>query len=273
MDYPEKIVVTGGGRDQALIDYWSTVGRNREVFLLNHGHLVAGFGRLLTGFERTWRQIAENQDEQGKSHVGLLVLTTLVERQVVLAFTSFVSHQSFVGWMLFRPALEALLMQGRWVDDPKRAVVWGKWRSNRKAYRQSFAGRYLRKSELPFAESFGAVLTELNDRFLHPNPAFTALGQHVAEADDHVELAMQFFDLDAAAHLAHCLAFLSLLELMWISSAEFIQSTLRILGAEDPPTREVPRRLEATRAEWLGEDLQYRAILDDLGLWGLGDAA
>jgi len=265
---PNRVVgLDSHAREQVLLEYWQHVCGNREVFLLNHAPLVGTFHDLLTRFFRSCEVVSSARDEEGRSHVGLLWFTTLIERQAVLAFSAFMSIQAFVGWALFRPGLEAFLMVGRWVDDPAEAEIWRNRDVDRRAYFRAFSRDSLAASSLRDAAALADVLGRINDRFLHPNPDFSDRGRMGEVTSETLTMAFSFFDLDKREHQAHCLAFLSLFEVIVSNLETLLFADLGFASDQSLGHRDVPRRLATVAVSLRGHDAAYGAILDELGIW------
>ena len=104
--------------DFRALEFFSTLHRARDTFLLNFGSYFGHFEMQSNLLHECWAEFGRTRDGQGQSHVGLLLLSQIVQRHVVLGFQSLLSYQSFLTWLTFRPGLEAFLFIGKWVDDP-----------------------------------------------------------------------------------------------------------------------------------------------------------
>ena len=126
-----------------LLEYAATQVRNRETFLLNYGKYFGVFSYQLDSLLNVWSRIGSEKDLEGRSHAGLLIFISILRRHVILGFQHIATYQSFVAWLTFRPGLEALLVLGKFVDDPANAKIWHDRLVNRNAYQNAFSGRNL----------------------------------------------------------------------------------------------------------------------------------
>jgi hypothetical protein len=155
--------------DVGILEYRSRLAYNREIFLIEHGALVKAFGFIdenfmeLIEFPRTMR------DANKKSHVSLMPFLLLMQRQSRAAFESFAVYQAYQAWVLLRPGVEALLMVGKFLDDPKFADLWQNRKKDPDAYRKAVSGKKLRSVGLPASDKIQSVLSRINDDFVHAN--------------------------------------------------------------------------------------------------------
>jgi hypothetical protein len=252
-----------------LLEYSAAQVRNRETFLLNYPKDFRACDWMIGGLQAIWSRISRERDRQGRFHTGLLGLVNLLVRHSIFGFQHITTYQSALAWFTFRPGLEALLMLGKWVDDPTNARVWRNRLIDRDAYRQTFSGQGLVSASLPRSAEFRRVLSRLNDEFMHPNPEFTYRDTRVVDEGRTVVIALDYFDRNIDIHEAHVLAYLNLLdEIVW-SSLALVNS---ILGPD--PTfgarRQHYSEVEGARAGALaGRNQPSRRILEELGLWVL----
>jgi hypothetical protein len=120
----------------------------------------------------TWIRVTRRRGKNGKTHVGLLLPAGLLIRHALLGFQQIVSYQSFLAWLAFRPGLEALLILGKWVDDPSSAKIWREKDKYPREYNKLFSGPGLSSNSLPNSAQFRSVLGRINDSFVHSNAAF-----------------------------------------------------------------------------------------------------
>lgn len=253
--------------DFHALDFFATVQRARDTFLLNYGQDFRRFESLANLLHGCWKEFGRTRDAQGRSHAGLLVLAQVLQRHAVLGFQALVSYQSFLTWLTFRPGLEAFLFIGKWVDDPRTASIWSDRATDRKTYRAVFEGDGLRSKSIREFGAFRSVLTRVSDAFLHPNPWFAYRDQ--SRGPGYV--SMQYLETEPVLHEAHLLAFLNLLDRLYVASCElrqqvlgqpFVAEGVRVADAEGGRARAIA-----------ATDAEAKAILEDLGLWRFGDGA
>ena len=193
-----------------MLEYRAALARNRDIFLIEHGRLLKAFSCILENFEPMFERLSTARDLSGKSQVSLIPFVALLQRQVTAAFEAFASFQSFHGWVIVRPGIEAALVVGKFIDDRKFFEIWMNRIADRKAYRKSFTGAALISKSLPSSASIQAVLSKVNDDFVHANPEYYYRHLELtAQGTDQLNIAVTYFD-DNANHLAHTLAFLHL---------------------------------------------------------------
>ncbi len=105
------------------LDYIAHYVRNRETFLLNYSKDFRAFDTIIDKIRKTWARLGQEPDTMGQSHAGLLPFANILFRHAILGFQHLASYQSFVGWLAFRPGLEALLIIGKFVDDRASSAV------------------------------------------------------------------------------------------------------------------------------------------------------
>jgi hypothetical protein len=248
--------------------YHSTQVRNREVFEKNFASDIAAFNALLSRLREAWARVGVTRDVSGHSQVGLLPFSNLLLRHVIFGFEHLSCYQSFLAWLTFRPGLEALLIIGKFVDDPANAKIWLEREIDPKAYRQAFWGNALESKSLPRSAELRRVLTRLNDEFMHPNPAFTYRDTTVKTDKAEHLVEVQFFDVNADLHEAHLLAYLNLLDIIVVTS-DCLVTALCGPSETNSPAQQTYETKEQNRATQLAKDAVAKKIMQELGLWKL----
>jgi hypothetical protein len=248
--------------------YYSTQVRNREVFEKNFSSDIAAFSSLLSQLRETWARVGVTRGVSGHSHVGLLPFSNLLLRHVLCGFEHLSCYQSFLAWLTFRPGLEALLIIGKFVDDPANAKTWLEREVDPKAYRQTFWGSALESKSLPRSADLRQVLTRLNDEFMHPNPAFTYRDTTVKTDSAGHLVEVEFFDVNADLHEAHLLAYLNLLDII-VATSDSLVTALCGARATNSPAQPAYETKERIRATQLARDAIAKKIMQELGLWKL----
>lgn len=248
-----------------ILQYSATRVKNREVFLLNFGQDFRVFDRLLSLLPQIWTRIGKERDKAGRSHAGLLLFANLVQRHALVGFEHIACFQSYLGWLTFRPGLEALLILGKFIDDPANAELWRNRQRDPTKYRQVFSGRGLVSQSLSGSSELQQVLARLNDNFVHANPEFTYTHQSVQDVGASPLLEIGFFDRSPDLHEAHLLAFLNLLDTIVLVSDELIEN---LCGP--PRCRQAGGAyadVAGHRASKLASNAIAVNVLRDLGLW------
>jgi len=255
--------------DQNQNDYLSfrsALQTNRDVFLLNHRRLVEYFLSAEGNFLPLYRALSTRRDSSGASHVSLIPFVHLFQRQVTVAFDLMATDECYQGWVLVRPGLEALLMVGKWLDDPEFAAIWSEKNERWKEYRKAYSGSGFHSSSLDRSPDLQRVLSRINDEFVHANPDYYS--RHVGlipDGPDGYNLKLDWFEDDDVQE-AGCLALLNMTLVAQETLCRAVQS--RLEGSEiklDVTAREFEDAAGA-RVRVLSKDEDCSWILRDLGM-------
>ncbi len=250
-----------------LSDYYAVQIKNREAFEKNFVSDITVFNELLSRFRQIWGRVGTVRGLSGQSHAGLLPFSNLLIRHLIFGFEHLSCYQSFLAWLTFRPGLEALLIIGKFVDDPANAKIWREREIDPKAYRQTFWGSSLESKSLPKSAEFRQVLTHLNDEFMHPNPAFTYRDTTVKTDSAGHLIEIQFFDLRPDLHEAHLLAYTNLMDNVVTASDSLVLTLCGPTGVA--ALAQSYEAKEQNRAAQLEKDATAKKIMQELGLWTL----
>jgi len=253
--------------DHPFVDYHRTLAANREIFLLKFHELYPEFLAIDDYASALSEAIAHGHTKEQKTLVSLLLMMSVLQRQMRNAFESFSSMQSYQAWVLFRPALEATLIMGKWIDDKKYCEVWKKRYDDRKAYSNSFQGRSLESNSLPRSAEIRSVLSNINDDFMHLNPNYSDRHTRLEGKDEeHCSLKTSYFDQEEE-HAVHLYAFLHLclVTLRCIAAMLQRQFTEDIAIQIDPDIFEKKHKKKI--AQLLKTYPNGKKVLTDFGLW------
>jgi hypothetical protein len=248
-------------------DYRSTQVRNREIFQLNFDSDTREFKALLSKLRSAWARVGTTRGISGQSHTGLLVCSNILIRHVIFGFEHLAGYQSFLAWLALRPGLEALLIIGKFVDDPANAKIWLNREADAKTYQNTFRGSALQSVSIARSGEFRHVLNRLNDEFTHPNPAFAYRDATRRDESNGVSLEIQFFDVSPEIHEGHLLAFMNLLDLVVAASESLVSALCGPTG--DASTVEAYAAREHDRAIRLAQNSTAKKVMIELGLWKL----
>lgn len=253
------------GPDQVL-DFRAAIEKNRQVFALQHAYAYYAFFGLTEAYDRVGRRLQSGRDAKGKSYVSLIPFLLIVQRQSMSAFEVLASYRSYESWVLLRPALEAALIMGKWVDDPENAAIWNSRGTRKTEYIKHFSGKGLISTSLPYAGALRSVLDRLNDEFVHANePYYSRHTNAQAVSGDNILLRLEFFDDDGDL-ACHTLAFLHLCAVIADSLDEMLATILPSTGEPAPIGHALEVELQA-RAESVRGDAVHDRTLLELGLW------
>ena len=253
--------------DHPFVDYHRTLAANREVFLLKFPELYFEFLKIDDYTSALCTAITHGHTKERKTLVSLLLMMSILQRQMQNAFESFSSMQSYQAWVLFRPALEATLIMGKWLDDKKFVGIWNNRYDNRKSYSNTFQGPSLESNSLPRSAEIRSVLSKINDDFMHLNPNYSARHSRLEEKDEeYCSLKTSYFDQEEE-HAIHLYAFLHLclVTLRCIAAMLQRQFTEDIAIQVDPDIFE--KKYKKKIAQLLKTYPNGKKVLTDFGLW------
>ncbi|MGH2397985.1 MAG: hypothetical protein ACRDFW_13630 [bacterium] len=255
-----------------FLEYRSALAYNRDVFSVEHGDLLKAFVAIDNNFPALVELPRTRRDRNGKAHVSLLPFMLLLQRQAHAAFDVLSADQSYQAWLLLRPGIEAVLIIGKWIDDPQNARIWQNRDKDPGAYQKTYTGKGLRSTSLPGSEQIQAVLRTINDRFVHANLDYYHRHLNVGAGDPgYVNVLLNYFE-DDTLQLVNVFAFLHLLLVMQEGLLALFN---RLFGTEASLSSPLAvfRRTYGERIENLArENDECRAVLSELGAWSGGRA-
>ena len=252
--------------EDGILRYRSALAYNREVFLIEHDELVKAFSSIDDNFNIFLDVLRTIRGPDRKSYVSLLPFVLLLQRQSRAAFEALTAFQPYLAWVLFRPGIEALLIIGKWVDDPANAKIWQNRKEDRRAYQSAYSGKALTSTSLPSSDRIQRVLSKVNDDFVHANPDYYSRHLKVGAGDQgYVNFWLDYFDDDVLQE-AHAMAFLHLLLVIQDALASLLANVFAV-----PVTlisQLVPFRSKfATRMKGIAaKSEEAAAIIEQLGL-------
>jgi len=278
-----KIMLTQKSRnsiESEILKYRSVLALNREVFLLNFGQELQVFDDTDKKLQKLIGVIASKESDKGESHVGLIPFLLILVRQSRNAFECLSRYQAYDAWIIFRPALEAVLVVGKFLDDPANANLWknrrGIWTNRRRdkqsfeKYRKEFEGDGLIPKILPQGEKFRRLLSYINDEFMHMNFDYFERNYEVQAVDDENDfIKTSFIGGDSQEHRAFLFSFLHVYRLLTSSLGQALKSKF---------TNEVDLDVELTSFEKIWEPKvreiieqrpDLKAICCNYGLWDI----
>lgn len=254
------------GADQVLA-FRAMLEKNRQVFSLQHAYAYFAFFGVCEALDRVGRRLQTGRDANGKSHVSLLPFLLIVQRQSMNAFEALASCRSYEAWVLVRPAIEAALIMGKWVDDPENAAIWSSRETRKTEYIKTFSGKTLISSSLPRASDIRAVLERLNDEFVHANePYYSRHTSAEPLPGGDIFLRLEFFD-ESQDIEPHALAFLHLMLIVADALDAMLATTLPATGPHKPAIGVLERELDERASRARAADPAHETTLDRLGLW------
>lgn len=263
MSHPDP--PTGGAH--RVLEFRAALEKNRQIFSLQYPFAYFAFFGLCEAFDRVGRRLQTGRDSKGKSYVSLIPFLLIVQRQAMSAFEALASCRSYEAWMLIRPALEATLIIGKWVDDPDNAVLWSDREVRRHEYASAYTGKGLVSKSLPRSAEIRMTLGRLNDEFVHTNVAYYSRHTNAQPAaDGDIFLRLEFFD-DGEDTETHACAFLHLLAVLADSLDNLFASVLPTTGASRPITSALEQEIGERALKLRTAGKQHAVTLAELGLW------
>src|SRR5580704_2983186 len=120
-------------------DYQSAKDSNRKGFEQNYSADVQFFEAANAKLSSIWERLGRTRDKAGHSHAGLLHFANILRRHSLLGFENIATYQSYLMWSNFRAGLEALLIVGKFVDDPANSTIWLNRSSSRTADKNAYS--------------------------------------------------------------------------------------------------------------------------------------
>jgi hypothetical protein len=208
-----------------LINYRSILEANRETFLLNHKEEFFAFEHIDRCLQNIWNIVGTKRTDQGESIISLAAFLLIIVRQGRNAFECLSRYQSSEAWLIFRPAIEASLIIGKFLDDPANSSLWKKKKQlweNRKTnkedfekYRREFEKDGLIPKSLPMGEAFRHLLSKINDEFVHMNYEYFLRDIKVKEtSSSDIQIEVHFVDHDPQDQKAQLFSFLHMYYLL-----------------------------------------------------------
>lgn len=266
--------------ENEILQYRSVLALNREIFLLNYGQELQAFDDADKKLQKLIEVIARRESDQGESHVGLIPFMLILLRQSRAAFECLSRYQPYDTWIVFRPALEAALIVGKFLDDPANANLWANrkqiWANRRQnkqkytKYQAEFENDGLIPKILPYGKEFRRLLSKINDEFMHMNLNYLAKSHRVHEIDsENAHIETQLTGGDSQEHKSFLFSFIHLHRLL-------ISSLGQALGKKfsgEPDLNIDIRIIEKIWIPKIIKTLQQRPelgyIYHDYGLWSI----
>jgi hypothetical protein len=245
--------------------YRSARSRNQRSYLTNYPHFIEAFVRIDRNFAILAGHL-HNSDAPLLDEALILALL-VAQRYTTISFDCLSSYQADQGWINLRPAVEIVLMAGKWLDDPGHLSVWLNHSRDKKKYRQTFLTpaptHALESQSLPRSHEICAVLMTINDKFLHPNPAL--LAPQLEPKRNPPEL--NTFDRTSPRTVVNFLAWIHFVGVVQTSFQEMLANTLDKATPLDLTVEEIEALFSVLVAEIGGHDGEPRVHLCELGLW------
>ncbi|GAH22866.1 unnamed protein product, partial [marine sediment metagenome] len=218
-----------------LLNYSSILSFNREVFLLNYHQEFHAFEDSNKRLQKIAEVVSKRRSDQNESLVGLIPFLLIIARQATNVFECLSRYQSYQTWIVFRPALEAALIIGKFLDNPANAKLWKNrqqiWENKKKdkvrykKYKKEFEGNGLIPKSMPHGKEFRQLLSRINTEFVHVNYNYFERSYTIEGIDpQNVFLKTFFVDTDPQEHEACLFSFLHMYRLLGSSLGQVLAS-------------------------------------------------
>jgi len=205
------------------LSYSSKLSYNREAFLTNYIEELAMFEESNALLDNLVLFIQKTRDINGYSHVSLLLFIEIIKRQATITFDCITRFQTFTAWINFRPALESLLIIGKFIDNPQNTKIWMNKKEYRKEFKKEFTGKGLVSQSLPLASKFRELLSKINDEFVHSNWNYLNKNYQQIVTNSGYVFKIPYIDKDFFEHRAFLYSFLHIYRLMIVSIGKALE--------------------------------------------------
>lgn len=251
----------------SFIDYRRTVAANREIFLLKYPNVLIDFLKTDDYCTVLTESLAKRRLPTRKTLVSFIPLMSLLQRQMRNSFEAFAAAQSYQGWVLLRPALESALIMGKWTDDKKFAELWMNRGKNKKAYSRAYSGPSLESKSLPQSREIRAVLSRINDDFMHLNESYYNRHSSLNPIErDQFLFKVSYFDEDIEQEF-HLHAFMHLSIVIIKCISQMLDSRFDDGAVMPVDVDEFQKAYRSTIQELAQKDPDRALVLVELGLW------
>jgi hypothetical protein len=252
-----------------VLEYHAFVAHNREVFLLNHGEEIACWEHIADVFSGLRQSLRKGRAANGKTHVSLLPFVLLAQRQTMIGLDCLATAQSHAAWPLLRPLLEAALVMGKWMDDPRNASIWQKQQVDRKAYMATYTGKGLQSASLPGSDAIQQALRRVNDDCEHMNERFYHAHTQATPLRGGCLVEVPMFDADPPSQEANLYAATHLVLVVLSSVERMLAGRLQPAVSGTVPLTQYQALRLARVVELAGSHPELHSLLVGLGLWPL----
>lgn len=251
----------------SFIDYRRTIAANREIFLLKYPNVLLDFLKTDDYCSALIASLTKRHLPSGKTLVSYIPLIGLLQRQLRNSFEAFSAAQSYQGWVILRPALESVLIMGKWSDDRKYCDLWMNRDKNRKAYSREYSGPKLESVNLPLSKEIRAVLSRINDDFMHLNECYYMRHSSLNPINEEKFLyKIGYFDQDIVQDF-HLHAFMHLSLLVIRSVAKMLDNEFKDGVSYPIDVDGFQKAYKEIIQKLVKKDPDHVKVLTELGLW------
>lgn len=213
--------------------------------------------------------VSKGRTKQDKTLVSFVPFMGIAQRQIRNAFESFMEAHSYQGWVLLRPALEAALIMGKWIDDKRYGEIWKNREEDWQSYQREYSGGKLESRSLPNSADIRAVLSRINDDFMHLNPVYYFRHSRLdATSIDTFLFSISYFD-DTVEQDFHIYAFMHLCLVVARSITAMLQKHIVQPIGIDVDVKGFRKAYSKTIHQLTHDHPDGVPVLKELGIWTL----
>lgn len=249
------------------LSYSSKLSYNREAFLTNYTEELAMFEESNVLLHNLGLFISKTRDINGDSHVPLSFFIEIIKRQATITFDCITRFQTFTAWINFRPALESLLIIGKFIDNPQNAKIWTNRKEYRKDFIKEFTGEGLVPQSLPLARKFRELLSKINDEFVHSNWNYLNKNYQQITTNSGYAFKIPYIDKDFFEHRTFLYSFLHIYRLMIVSIGKALEPKFGHKGELQVDHKIMEKVLKPKVVKVVNERPDLVNILKIFGIW------
>lgn len=190
-----------------------------------------------------------------------------MERQAIVALDCFSRYQSYNAWIVFRPAIEALLIIGKFLDDPLNVALWKNRKAKLGEYKKQFQGKGLISGSIRHSEQLQELLSKINDEFVHVNFDYIQNNYKIEEIETNKLLISSPYMDDGDSHRAFFYSFLNVYRTIILSLADAISTEFNkeiVFGIE---LEKMYEYLKPRLTDIINKSTDLSLICREYGLW------
>ena len=250
-----------------FLNYNATSIFNRDAFFINYCEEFFCFEDTYTRLDNISYLISHKTDDQGKLMDLLVPFVVIILRQSIISFDFLTRYNTSNSWLVFRPALEAILFIGKFLDNGDNFALWRDKRDRYKEYKKEFEGPRLAPKSLHHGERFRQLFSKINDEYMHTNYDYIKNNiSHRSLDDGRILLGISYTGTSEACIEAHLYSFLHVYHLMVTSLGKILSSRYSDEKALNIDVRSI-ERWKPKVEKLIQVHPHLKDLCNTLGLW------
>ncbi len=220
---------------KAIIEHHARLVQAREAFLLNHKATIMAVGHANSVLHDIMIAVGNQARHDRNLRDAIVVALSVMRRESTHALDAISQHEFHQAWFVMRPAVEAALVVGKWLDDFSFFTLWrstNRSKAQQQDCNRAFMGKGLVSQSLPNAERIRLALKTINDKFSHWNLAHLLQTAELKKDASGLEGIFVRWGDDSESLKPHAYAFVHLLALVVESTASMLL-TKNWIGSSD----------------------------------------